>query len=78
MAGDRIVAVSLLTQKELDRYGTALKNVFPVLETPCFTELLRLIDTADREQWREDDRLDALSRLRENGDKPSARTSITH
>jgi hypothetical protein len=64
MAHDRIVAVSLLTQKELDRYGAALKKVFPVQETPCFAELLRLIDEADREHWREQDRQQTLRRLR--------------
>ncbi len=64
MAADRIVAVGLLTQRQLDRYGPALKKVFPIHETPCFTELLRLIDEADREHWREEDRRDALRRLR--------------
>jgi hypothetical protein len=60
----RIVAVSLLTQSELDRYGSGLKKVFPIQETPCFTELLRLIDEADREHWLEQDRLAALAKLR--------------
>jgi hypothetical protein len=59
-----IVAVSLLTQSELDRYGSGLKKVFPVQETPGFAEILRLIDKADREHWREQDRLAALAKLR--------------
>lgn len=63
MVEDRIVAVALLTQSQLDRYGSALKNVFPVHETPCFTELPRLIDEADREHWREEDRLEALRKV---------------
>jgi len=61
---NRIVAVSLLTQQELDRYGSGLKKVFAVNEGPCFEELLRLIDDADREGWRQEDRLSALKRLR--------------
>ena len=64
MARDKIVAVGLLTQSELDRYGSGLKKVFPVSETPCFGELLKLIDEADRQHWREQDRLEALARLR--------------
>ena len=68
MAQDRIVAVGLLTQNELNRYGSALKNVFPVEETPRFAELLRLIDEADRDQWRSEDRLEALKQLRSDND----------
>jgi len=63
MARDRIVAVGLLTQNQVDRYGRALKKVFPIQDTPCFTELLRLIDEADREHWRAEDRQEALRRL---------------
>jgi hypothetical protein len=59
-----IVAVSLLTQQELDRYGSGLKRVFAINEAPCFEELLRLIDEADREDWQQGDRLEALKRLR--------------
>ncbi len=64
MSGDRIVAVGLLTKSQFDKYGSALKKVFPIHEAPCFTELLRLIDQADREHWPEEDRLQALRRLR--------------
>jgi hypothetical protein len=64
MPRDRIVAVCLLTQSELDRYGGALKQVFAVEDTPCFAELLRLIDEADRQHWREQDRQEALGKLR--------------
>jgi hypothetical protein len=68
MPASRIVAVCLLTQGELDRYGSALKRVFPVQDTPCFGELLRLIDEADRRHWREQDREEALMRLRSQED----------
>jgi hypothetical protein len=61
---NRIVAVSLLTQQELDRYGSGLKKVFAINDGPCFEELLQLLDDADREGWRQDARLGALKRLR--------------
>jgi len=64
MPADRIVAVCLLTQGELDRYGTALKKVFPAEATPRFDELLRLLDEADRRHWRAPERTEALNRLR--------------
>ena len=62
---DLNAARALLTQENLDAYGAALKKVFPVQETPCFTELLRLIDQADRENRREQDRRRVLQTLRE-------------
>jgi len=64
MAENRIVAGGLLTQQELDRYGSGLKQVFPVSDAAGFDELVRLLDKADREQWREEERLEALRRLR--------------
>jgi hypothetical protein len=64
MPDERIVAVALLTQGNLDAYGSALKKVFPIHEAPCFPELLRLIDEADREHWRAEDREAALAKLR--------------
>lgn len=65
MPNERIVAVALLTQGNLDAYGSALKKVFPIHDTPCFPELLRLIDEADRQHWRAEDRKEALRRLRD-------------
>ncbi len=59
MQRDRIVAVGLLTQRNLDQLGPALEHVWPVEDAPCFTGLLQAIDEADREHWRE---LDASSR----------------
>ncbi len=49
------IAVGLLTQKHLDRLGPTLTQVWPIDETPCFSELLSAIDDADRELWRERD-----------------------
>jgi hypothetical protein len=50
---ERIVAVGLLTQDQVDQLGPTLSHVWPVNETPCFSELLLAIDDADRERWRE-------------------------
>jgi hypothetical protein len=68
---DKIVAVALLTQSNLDAYGSALKKVFPINETPCFGELLAAIDRADREHWRAEDRKEVLNKLRESEGRPS-------
>ena len=55
MAKDRIVALALVTQPELNRLGPAFRRAYPIDETPCFGELLRAIDEADRAVWRERD-----------------------
>ncbi len=68
MPSEKIIAVSLLTQSELDRYGSGLKKVFRVEDTSCFGELLDAIDQADREHWRAEDRGEALRRLRQSED----------
>ena len=49
MAWEGIVAVGLLTQRELDRLGPSFTRAWPVDETPHFHELLEAIDKADRE-----------------------------
>jgi hypothetical protein len=64
MPKDPIVALALLTRANLDALGNNLKKVYPVEDLPCFPELLRAIDDADREHWREEDRMQALERLR--------------
>jgi hypothetical protein len=56
MTADRIIAVGLLTQSDLDRLGSQFTRVWPVSETPCFNSMLQAIDEADRELWREQDR----------------------
>ena len=55
MTGDRIVAVGLLTQANLDLLGPTLARVWQVVETPCFSGLLQAIDEADRELRRSGD-----------------------
>lgn len=55
MGKDRIVAVALVTQPELELLGPSFARAYPVEQTPCFAELLRAIDDADRQVWRERD-----------------------
>lgn len=49
MADDKIVAVGLLTERELSLLGSNLSRVWPVEEAPHFHELLSAIDEADEE-----------------------------
>lgn len=62
LASDRIVAVGLLTQREVEMLGHGFTRLWPVDETPFFTELISAIDEADRE----------LARARDQGDHPVA------
>ena len=45
---NRIVAIGLLTQRDLDALGSGFKRAYPIDEAPCFGELLAAIDEADR------------------------------
>jgi hypothetical protein len=55
MAPDRIVAVGLLTQTDLNRLGEQFARAWPVQDTGCFESLIDAIDQADRRLWREED-----------------------
>lgn len=44
MAQDRIVAVGLLTQGDLDRLGSGFRNVIPVQRDTMFDDLLAQLD----------------------------------
>ena len=52
---ERVVAVGLLTQRELSSLGPALARAWPVHEAACFNELLNAVDQAHRETGRERD-----------------------
>ena len=52
MQKDRIIAVGLLTQQNLNTLGPTFTRAWPVDETPCFSDLLRAVDEADREAGR--------------------------
>ena len=45
---ERIVAVGLLTRRDLRVLGPTFDRIWPVEEAPHFNELLRAIDQADR------------------------------
>ena len=49
MTQDRIIAVGLLTRRDLSGLGPAFSRAWPVEEAPSFNELLRAIDEADQE-----------------------------
>lgn len=50
-----IIAVGLLTQRDLDALGAGFTRAFPLDRRPCFDDLLQAIDEAERssEQERE-------------------------
>jgi len=56
MSRVRIVAVGLLTDDDLRRLGPQFSRAYPIEDTPCFGELTRAIDEADRDFWRRSDR----------------------
>ena len=49
VASDRIVAVGLLTQRDVNLLGPTFDRLWPVEEAPAFSEMLRAIDEADAE-----------------------------
>jgi hypothetical protein len=52
---NRVVAVGLLTQRDLAVLGTGFKCAFPIGETTDFDQLLAAIDRADRKRPRRPD-----------------------
>lgn len=44
----RIVAVGLLTARDLDALGSGFRRAYKVDEVPCFGDLIAAIDLADR------------------------------
>lgn len=52
---NRIVAVGLLTEGDLQRLGPSFERAWAVDETPCFGGLLSAIDDADRDIRRQRD-----------------------
>lgn len=49
MSKERIVAVGLLTQREVTLLGATFDRLWPVEEAPEFQELLEAIDRADEQ-----------------------------
>jgi len=44
---ERIVAIGLLTERDLDVLGTGFRRAFRIDDSPCFEELLAAIDAAE-------------------------------
>ena len=57
MEPKKIVAVGLLSQRDVDLLGNGFSRLWPVDETPCFTDLLQAIDEADRELRQENQQI---------------------
>ena len=49
MLPDHIVAVGLLTQRDVNLLGPTFERLWPVEEAPDFEELLQAIDEAERD-----------------------------
>jgi hypothetical protein len=49
LPADRIIAVGLLTQRDVKLLGPTFERLWPVEEAPSFASLLRAIDEADAE-----------------------------
>lgn len=49
MTENRIVAVALLTQRDVQLLGPTFDRLWPVEDAPCFPDLLQAIDEADRQ-----------------------------
>ena len=49
---ERIVAIGLLTRRDLNLLGPTFTRVWPVEDAPCFDRLLHAIDEADSELGR--------------------------
>ena len=50
----RIVAVGLLTRRELSDLGQQLSRLYPITDDSKFSDLLQAIDRADREHHRQE------------------------
>jgi hypothetical protein len=53
---ERIVAIGLLTQRELTLLGPTFERAWPIEDVPAFSELLNAIDDADRRLQEEAER----------------------
>jgi hypothetical protein len=51
---ERIIAVGLLTQRDVDLLGPTFDRLWPIEDAPSFSSLLEAIDAADAELKRHD------------------------
>lgn len=66
MANERIVAVGLLTQREVELLGHGFSRLWPIDDAPCFEDLLQAIDEADLELSQASNRSDSRGREAES------------
>ncbi len=45
-----VVAIGLLTARDLDLLGAGFRRAYPIEDNACFEELLKAIDRADAER----------------------------
>lgn len=43
---EEIVAIALLTRRDMATLGSALRQVYPIDDRPCFDDLLKALDEA--------------------------------
>ena len=48
MSERQIIAIGLLTQRDLNLLGPSFEHVWPIDDAPCFGGLLQAIDEAER------------------------------
>ena len=63
MPQERIVAVALLTQTDLNLLGPAFTRVWPVENAPVFEQLVQAIDEADRELQQQQPNMKSTDRI---------------
>lgn len=66
MDQERIIAVALLTRRDLDVLGPTFSRAWPVEEAPNFHELLQAIDEADQQLRQGDNAAAGTNRAEQN------------
>jgi hypothetical protein len=46
---EKIVAIGLLTRREVELLGPAFDRIWPVEDAACFSDLLQALDRADQQ-----------------------------
>jgi hypothetical protein len=62
MTEERVIAVGLLTERDVQVLGQGFNRLWPVDDTPCFSQIIQAIDEADRQLWRAKDEEERMSR----------------
>ena len=56
MARERIIAIGLLTESDIQSLGSGFRRIWSVDDPGCFFRMLDAIDEADPTSWRDRDR----------------------